>query len=296
MAHKNSKIIYIRRTLGFTHEANSELTDWFGQAARDIGSYYKKGSKTPGSGLETYEVTLLMPKIVGVEANHPDFIKRVEEYFHEISTRVPEEGLMLEIGLGTNNDDIISPENLPINPEHYVKYKHALSHPSTAKNKELADGNQLVKWYIDDPEETTENARKKNKEEDEALAVYLSSKDNADIVDRILTNMAVDTRLEKDPVLKLKELAEKEPKKFVTVAKDPNLVAKYKINKMIQSNVLKRVGTRILITESGTEIGRDMTESILWLQDKENSATVSALIARHKEFAKSRNNKDSVEE
>lgn len=292
MAHKNSKIVTICRVMSFTHEANNdpETKEWFGQAARDIGSYFQgRYSKIAGSGLTQDEEDLLMPKIVGLKKEHEKFRERVENFFHEISTKVPDNGLSLEIGLISDNDAPVSAENMPLHVENYIKYKHALGHPKVAKSKDEGIGNQLISWYIDNPEDNEDLAKKEAEAKDAAMAIYLSIKEKPETVDRILTNMGVDIRKIKDPVIELRKLAETKSKYFTIVANDKDLETKYRINKLIQTNILELVGTRIIVKESGKEIGRDMKEAMLWYNDPTYSDQVGAMTARYKEFVKKRN-------
>jgi len=286
MKHKNSKIIYVHRTVAFTHEANKELDEWFGQATRSIGSYFKsRSNRTPGTGLLSSEEKLLMPNIISILPEEREFRKEMEKFYCEIDIKIPQDGLELETGLEKDNDEPVSGDNMPLNIDDYIKYRFITSHPQVAKNKLEADGNQLIKFYIENPQDNEDTARKANDEKDEALLIYLAAKEDLTKVDKLLTNMGVDTRQVKDIVLELKKKAENESAYLIKVNSDKELDTRYKINKMIHSGVFEKVGTRILIKESGKEIGRDMKEAILYFNDPEYSQEVATLIARHKEFA-----------
>lgn len=298
MKENNSKIIKLMRTIPFSQEANIDLTEFFGGAARGIGSYFK--GKKPGSGLTFKEEKLLMPELVNLPSDDRDFRKAVELFFTDITTRVPEKGLPLEIALMDNTKPLgaeIETEegvvpNMPINIEEYVTYRHAISHPQVAPSQEEARGNQLILFYVLDEKKTAEALQKDNDIKDQAMTEYLLIKKDEAKVDMVLTNLGKDTReIESGKqILMLKEYIEQEDveysNNFLQVVKDNKLDVKYRIRKLIQSNILRRVGTRVVIVESGDIIGTDIDEAVTWFEDKSNSDIVGTLKARYQEFAK----------
>ncbi len=292
MKENNSKIVTIKRTIPFSQQANMDVTEYFSGASRGIGAYFKRGSAKSGSGLEFNEIKLLMPIIINLESSDRDFMKKVDDYFTDITTRIPHDGLPLEIGLKVNNDSALSEDNFPLNIEQYVKYRHAMSHPDMANSKEEAEGNQLKKFYLVDAEKTLENEKSTNDIRDQAMTEYLSIKGDKNKVDMVYTNIVLEYKnlSFNEKVMYLREYIEDndiaKAKNFIKIAQDKDLNIKYGINKLIQANILRRVGNAIVITESGTSIGKDMIDAVVWFKDQTNSDTIGVLKARLQEFAK----------
>lgn len=292
MKDNNSKIVKVFRVIPFSQEANIELEDLFSGASRGLGSYFSRGSKKAGSGLSFEEVDLLMPIVINRPASHNDFAKEVDIFFIDITTKIPQEGLPLETGLSKSNDEPLSKDNMPINVEQYIMYRHAISHPHCAMSKEEAYGNQLITAYILDDKKTAASAKVDNDIRDIAATRYLSIKDDTNKVDMVLTNIGIDTREmdELKKVLKLKEYISSSDishsKLFIKIEKDEKLDSKYRIQKLIQSGVLKRVGNVIIITEDGSKIGTGIEEAVVFWEDESNSDIVGVLKARFQEFRK----------
>src|SRR5690606_19206039 len=117
---------------------------------RAVGPYYQ--GRVPGSGLTFQEQKLLLPDVIGVEANDKDFRREVEKFYHEILTKIPDAGIELEIGLENDNEPL-SESNMPLNIKDYVIYRHIINSPQVAKDKDTADRwGHLKPFYIEDQE------------------------------------------------------------------------------------------------------------------------------------------------
>jgi hypothetical protein len=66
------------------------------------------------------------------------------------------------------------------------------------------------------------------------------------------------------------------------------------IDQMAQYKVLRTVGTRLLITESGTEIGRDKEQAILYIKDLKNTKQVAVLKAQLRDALKKAGKEDDL--
>ncbi len=293
---KNSHIVYIRRLPQFASAAQKDLEDYFANSQRGYGSYFAKGSVRTATGLSPTEEDLLMPYILSIPKEDRDFRKGVTTWFEGISVKVPAgDGLALEVGLYKDNKEPVGADNLPLSITDYVKYRHALGHSWIAESEDAGRGNQLKQYYIFDPNEVSKVTVNKNEESDEALGYYLTIKSNTRSVGMYLTLLGVRTNtLRKgEEAVELRKLVVKKPSAFIALYNDKDKEIKYIIEELINYDILERVNTRILLKETGDQIGRDMKEAVLFLKDSRNTKMYATLQARLQE--KWRSNSVSVE-
>lgn len=313
----SSKQVEIKRHYGFIHAANpdNEAKEYFDMAYKAIGSYFKVFGKIYASGLTRQEEEYLMPDLVGAyPEDRKEFREKVNNYFKNINTKIPAEGVKLEIGLEGSATSIFNSKGEqvgnPINVEHYVKYKHALKHPHVCDSLEAAErmGN-LAHFYILDKQEETKAKSKINRLEDEASQFYFANRDDVFKVDQMLTLLGITTKYldNEEKVIKLKEMSSKDIdqtdkvnadrlNKFINIAKDKDLGLKYDIMQMIRFNILERVKYKILDAESGELVGDNLKEAVLWFKDKSNSKQVNVYYAGLNEKGTSTQNYSPPEE
>lgn len=292
----NSHIVYIRRLPQFASAAQKDLEEYFANSQRGYGSYFTKGSVRTATGLTPTEEDLLMPYILSIPKEDRDFRKGVTGWFEGISVKVPaKEGLPLEIGLYKSNSEPVGPDNLPLSITDYIKYRHALGHPWIAASEDSGRGNQLMQYYIFDPNEVSKVAVNQNEERDEALGYYLTIKSNARSVGMYLTLLGVRTNTIRkgEEAVELRKIVDKKPKAFITLYNDKDKEIKYIIEEMVNYGILERVNTRVLLKETGEQIGRDIKEAVLYLKDSRNTKMYATLQARLQE--KWKTNSISVE-
>lgn len=302
MIQKPEKIVFIRRKIAFHQAANNdpEVQDYFSGAYRAVGSYYKEFGKQYGSGLSRSEEKVLMPEITDY---HPDEDRRsyrgaVNDYFRNINTKIPPEGLRLNIALEKPTEEM-SETNLPVSIKSFLIWRHACGHPEVSMNLHDAERYEHIKFYIDDLEVVSSDAGKLNEQEDAAFIEYHQVADDESKVDQMLVLLGANPTkmLKADKKIMLKEFASIDPSasqttnlirlgKFINVSQDKDLKTKYLIEEMVRTNVLEKVGMKVLIRETGDLIGNDLKETTLWFLDKGNSKEVNVLMARYKEFAK----------
>jgi len=293
-----SKVIFIRRKFSFIEEANADpaVKDYFDMSFKAIGSQFKVFGKIYESGLTAKEEEILMPEIIGFfPVDRKDYRSAVQDFYKNMNTKVPSGGLKLQIGLQGNGE--LATDNPPLNIDHYLRYRHALAHVQVGKNLDEAEKYQHVLFYIDDPEINTKHATKVSKTEDSARMLYFKIIEDQQTIEMVLTLMGIDTKgmnLE-DRILKLKSLATIKSKlgnaenvrnldKFVRIANDKNLAAKYEIERMVAVGILDRMRTAIVASETGDPIGDDMKDAVHWFKDKSNSKEVNVFRARLREF------------
>ena len=302
MKGKPERIVHIKRKMSFHQEAQNEpeVREYFDMAYKAVGSYYKEFGKQFASGMTRAEENVLMPEMTGYYPDHDkrEFRRSVGNFFRNINTKVPPEGLRLNIAL-ENPEEPISEDNLPVNVKDYITYKHALGHPEVGESIQEAEMYQHIQFYIEDEEAETTEAIDLSKKEDEARLHYYRIIDDEDKLNHMLIMFGHDyTKMDKrQKELVLKDHAtlqenksaewnKREMEKFTTISSDKDLQIKHDIEEMIRTDVLERIGMKILIKESGDLIGNDLKEATLWFKDKSNSKEVNVLKARYKEFGR----------
>lgn len=293
-----SKIIEIHRFFSLIEmsQDDPEVKAWLGESFRPIGPYFK--NKTTAIGLSFEEQKLLLPEYLGIEATDKEFRKSVIASFDSILTKVPKEGLKLQIGL-QDNDQPLSENNMPLNIKDYITYRHLIDHPAVATDKVTAAREFGKRYFIHDPEKFTQGALDLNTLEDNATVIYMKYKDDLIKLDQILTMMGVNIKSMKpeDKILKLKGFAQKNSKfnaveqkesfqRFIKTAEDKNLEYKYLIQEMIGAQYLKRVNNTIVYYESGKIIGDNMEDAVIYFKNPKNSRELNLLRAEYMEKIK----------
>lgn len=271
----NSRKVIIKRKITIGDHNQKEVEEMMGNSVRPIGPYWF--GKKAASGLNYTEQNILMPSILNTEVGDRDFREKVDEYFHSITTRVPKDGVELEIGL-MNNDEPISATNLPLEPVDYVAWKHAKGHPNVAASASAANGNPLIKWFIEDPELELTKEKELTSVRDKASQLYLINKDSSKVIDMVLDLSNVKASPNKKQ-LEFRKIADTNPHKFIQLIEDKDITLRYLVSQAITQGVLKRTGTAILWTESGDIIGHNMEEVLVYLKDKAKTPEVNRIKA-----------------
>jgi hypothetical protein len=230
-----------------------------------------------------------MPYLHGVEADDRDFRKTTENFFHSMLTKVPPQGLKLEIGL--ENDSLpVGEGNMPLNIQNFVVYRHAIGHPSLAMSRDSADRDPTKHFYIEDPDHISSVDIEINSLEDKAIAAYFKYKDDELKVDQILTVLGTNLKglTQSDKTLKLKSYSRKtegkgeveqraELQRFVDVCDDSDLAVKYLLQELVGAQILERAGSNIIVKETGQLIGENVKAAVLYLKNPKNSKMYNML-------------------
>ncbi len=293
------KIVYLKRKPTFVENSNTDpqVQEYFNMSYKAVGSYYKDFGRQFGSGLTREETNLLIPEMTGYYPEHDkrEFNRSVAEFYKNMNTKVPAEGLRLNIAL--EKDGPLSNDNFPVKAHNYIVYKHAMGHPEVAESLEEANKYDHKRFYIEDSDSVLKETSELSNKEDAARLEYYRLIDDSDKVNHMLTMLGKTHSKMEDSEKKvlLKEFVtidkslnaasnEQRMDHFIALSSDKYLEIKYRIEEMVRVEVLERVGQRILIKETGDEIGKDIKEASLWFRDKGNSQEVNVLIARYKEF------------
>lgn len=307
LGHPNSRPVTVHRSGSFlsrAHEKEETVQEYFSMANQSIGSYWESaGSKKVGSGLTYGELEILMPHLINCESNDRDFRQKVDDFFHEIDTKVPSNtGLTLETGMEDSNTGKISKSNLPLDIMDYVRWRQVQGHPEVGRSKKESDSSPLKKYYIFDPAAIQSSNKKLIEDKDTALQLYLQLKKEPEKIDMVITLLGTDPRsftgVNKDD-LKLEFLrkkSEENPKVFSETYKFEDLNTRYWLDKMVMLQVLNKFGTlpaKYIDAEKKVILGNTIEEAISWFSDPINSNEVLMLKARTQEAEKKPVNADA---
>lgn len=293
MPQYKGKVIEVRRHFNQLALAQNdpEVKAWYGQAWRNIGPYW--AHKTSASGLTFEEQRILMPEVIGIEPTDKDFRRAVTDFFHNFGTKIPENGVRLEISLQDDSKPL-APDNLPINIKDYLSYRHLKEHYEVAQDQSEAQRYQHKKFYIMDPDGITKDAIQINELEDKATVVYMKFKEDTIKLDQILTMLGVNINKMSNEakLLKFKTLSKRNEElneieqreafdKFITTSEDKDLEYRYLIQEMVGAQYLKKVGTAIHWMESGEVIGQDMDAAVMYFRNPKNSRDLNLMRAQY---------------
>jgi len=306
--HANSRKVTIFRAGSFLENAQKEAQEFMSMSKQSIGSYFSGtlGSSV-GNGLSFAEIDVLMPLLIDIPKDDRTFREGVTTFFKQLLTTIPYgTGRELEIGLELDNSkpvtyvDSNGTRNLPIKIQDYIRYRHAVGHPWVAGSKAEAQGNMLKIFYIFDPEAVSAQTAAIGKTYDEAMATYLGLKNDLEKVDAMLTMMDVDIRkfliiesLDERADAKMGELREKvqgDPAKFLEQYKGDHFEYRFQVLKMINTGVIRKIGSQLVDNETGGILGHNMEEVIYYLKDVNNSEKVAILKAKTQEAMKKKIN------
>lgn len=297
MSKENSITVKIFRTPTFLGGSQSpEVQEYLGEAKVSIGSYFAAGASTTiGSGLSVEEKELLLPEFVGLGITHPDFMKKVEDWYIDIDTKVPHStGLILEIGLMDNTKALGAklPDgslNRPIKPLDFIRYRHAIHHPHVAQTKEIAEGTKKA-FYIFNPVEMKRQAAEMAELRDTATELYLEHKKDINKVKMLLVLLGVDLgefvgkTKEDDMIARLRNMAEAQPKSFIELSNSDDFEAKYTVKELINHGIIKQFGEKIVDPMNKNKIlASTYDEFVFYMTDKSKSDMILTLKARLQE-------------
>jgi hypothetical protein len=246
------------------------------------GAKIKIGSifigRQPLKGVEGEEAHKLLSKVLDVPPTHADWPKKEKDFWASMSLKVPFEGVELDI--------TVDEDGFPFNPMDYITYKWCMKHRQVAESEEAmkADGNK--KFYIYDPEIDLlkRNADVKVKKEADKEMIKLE-KDYAKMR-RLMRVLSKGSRPEALTDLEVEnqlyDLKSSYPERFLKFATDKDLDVRAEIEEMIEYGVFRTIGNQIIYGDE--VIGENITDTIIYINNKKNSGQVNAMRAQLKEL------------
>jgi hypothetical protein len=264
--------IYIRRKEVLNHLPKEVRAT----AKINIGSIYV--GRQPLRGVEGEESHKLLSGILDVPPGHEQWPKQEKEFWASMSLKVPFEGAELNI----TTDEAGYPENVM----DYITYKWCLKHRQVAASKEEMDENGNKKFYIYDPEKDLlkKNAEVKlSKEADKEFIKISSDVDKMKRLLRVLSKGSQPDRLTDIEIEnQLYSIKNNKPALFLKYSIDKNLDVRAEIEEMIETGVFRTIGNQIIYGDE--TIGENITDAIVYFNNKKNSGQVNAMRAQLKEL------------
>jgi hypothetical protein len=256
---------------------NTNLPDEiYVESKRKIGSVFTASGDII-RGLTFAEQKQYLPEIIGMSPTEPTFGRACREYFLNMTVEVPPAGLDLEVGLDEDGH--------PLSVLDYIRYKFVLAHPHVANEESLISGSKQIKYFISDSRKELAEATANLTVRKDAFKEFIRLTANEDRMNMVLHvygyNPGKLTKDEKE--LQLEDLQEDNPEYFIDICTDKNLEMTALINQALSLEALRRVGNSIL--DGDITLGDSMEEAVLFLKDKKNSSTLTAIKAKLKAFA-----------
>ncbi len=221
-------------------------------------------------GLTFEEEAKLLPGIIQVKPESEHWEAAVKNYWNNISVKVPEAGLKLEVGLKyKNKDDANRKENgIPINVNDYILYRYCLEYSHVANTIDLVGASPNIRFYIYDKNEEKKAKVSQLKVRNEAMKKYLDILGDRGLVDDILSIYKFDTSKmeEDDKDIILETQVNDRPESFLAIIKDEILKYKSFVNKCLQRGKLSQIPNTEVILFGTDPIGQNITEAAVFLK------------------------------
>ena len=245
------------------------------ESKRKIGSAYAKAGG-PIKGLSPEEEKKVLPRLLGISFNDPNYYAKSKRFFEELSVEVPTSGASLEVG----KDDT----GIPYNVLDYIKYKFILAHPHVANTEKELTNNAKFEYYIHDSKLALKRAHSAVNSNKKAYAEFIKISADEDKMNIVLLALGQnpDQMDSQSKEIWLEDYTKTEPENFYIVASNKNLEWEAFLNECLTYGVLRQVGNALLYMDD--KLGDDREETILHLKSKKNSSTLTVLKAKLDSF------------
>ena len=240
-----------------------------------IGSIYV--NRQPLKGVEGEESKRLLSKLLDVPPEHQDWPKQEKNFWASMTLKIPFEGKELNITVSEDGD----PENVL----DYITYKWCEKHRQVAMSEAEMKVSPEKKFYVYNPETDLlkKNALTKLKKDADKEFIKIGS-DVAKMrrLVRILSKGSKpETLSDMEVENQLYDLKDANPGKFLKQSRDKNLDTRAEIEEMIEAGVLRTIGNQII--HGDETIGENITDTIVYFNNKKRSGQVNAMRAQLKE-------------
>jgi len=266
-----SKKVFLRRKEIMNHLPKEVRAE----AVTKLSSVYV--NRQPLKGFDRKDETKYLDGILDVSPSHPDWPKHTKSFWANLAIPVGFTGVELEIGKDSNGD--------PLQIMDWIKYNFALKHPQVGLNKEeMTESGK--RFYIHDTSRDIKIKNNQIQRRKDADKEFIKVSSDIEAMKRIMLVLTDSNpeRLTRDQLENaLYELKNKNPEKFVKVAKDSNLKVLSEIRKMISAGVLRKIGNQVIFIDE--VIGETEEDAVVYLKNKKNSGQLTIMRAKLKELS-----------
>lgn len=265
----------------------SQYRDVYTGAKTQIASFIDSTTGLTVRPLTREEEFVLMPEILNIRPDAPEFNKAVDEFFVGIGADIEDEGLPLdvtiqeEINLKNKNGEVIGVMEYPVNILDYIIYRLIKKHIE----KDFRVANSLKECIIGRHEFYIEDIKKDNEDKNKAYKarqtarvdfIALTAGDSKSERDKEKIKMIFDvtynihqksshsTELQDMIRILDEEVLQKDPDKMVELMNDEDLADKALINQLVTYNVISTQGN---IYFNNNEPMGDLQETIKYLNN-----------------------------
>lgn len=234
--------------------------------------------RQPLKGVEGEEATKLLSGILDVPPGHADWPKQEKEFWASMSVKVPFEGKELDISVDEDGN--------PHNVMDYITWKWCLKHRQVAESEAIMKQDGQKRFYIYDPQKDLlkRNAEVKLKKEADKEFIKVSS--DVEKMRRLLRVLSKgskpETLTDMEIENQLYNIKNDKPSNFLKYSTDKNLDVRAELEEMIELGVLRTIGNQVIYGDE--TIGENITDTIVYFNNKKNSGQVNAMRAQLKEL------------
>jgi hypothetical protein len=177
----------------------------------------------------------------------------------------------------------------PIDVIDFVLYRYCLIHSQVANEFALVNNSNNIRFYLYSEDEIKKQKDDAFKIERDRMIAFTDVIKQGDTVDDILYALGKGSGISKmDTTSKhvlLNTISAENPTKFIITTKNTNLKSIGKIEKYIESAILRRLeGSQVIVdgTDSTIIIGDNIEEALTFFADDKNKGLVSEYATRYK--------------
>lgn len=260
-------------------------------AKKVLSSVFRNGRplEIKGKGVDK-----LLEGILGLRQDENGFIKRREDFWRELTLKIPFGGRELEVG--TNE------EGRPLDPKQWLIYQWVLNHPLVAKSEikgdtrlsaqQVMESNPKYRFCLIDNEEEKTIARESSKTAEKAMRLYFEDaedQEKAKVLIRYLSPGTDVFALNKSDVRDmLFELSRSMPKEYINASIDDNIGVRAELANFREAGIVSRTGNAYIYIDE--TIGNNEDQAVAWIKNPRNSRSLLSMRAKLDQYMQTKYN------
>lgn len=242
-------------------------------------------------GIKPESIPIIFPRIIGVSADSPNFLEKVEEWYNELTVKVPADGRDFEMGIEDTPVEVAGRSiKYPINCEEFVIGSIISNDNNIAKTVEQIENGNLYRYKLIDIAKEKERKEQETVLSLDAMTVVtrLAVSDEfvpvikqGLIINKVALNLSlkeVDAMSNIEAKGALQLLLNKNPKAVIETYKNNDLLEDIAIvHKLMESGTLRMIGTDIYHLDD--KVAPNIKEAALVLRD--DTGFKETLLSKH---------------